>query len=253
TNGVLQVKGSSVCFAKMVNGKTNSLDDWFNTGDIVTEHPDRSLTILGRTGDIVIGDSGENIHPDTLEPAFDVCRKFSYTILGLPGEQGEELALIVQIPSYLTAKRREHLLSQLQEANRVLSPTTRVAKFYATSDPLMAATAIKISRAYVKRGIQNGQIHLESLLQTNRVLEDNADSSPLLTTVTEIAAQVLNRETSELLPDAHLMDDLGVSSLQYFALLSALADEFSLSSDQNEQYVYTLREFSAYIERHMEE
>ncbi len=250
---VLQIKGSSVCFQRMINREVFTTEDWFSTGDIMTRHKDDSLSILGRMGDVVIGQSGENINPDTIEPAFDSCRRFAYTVLGLNGDRGEELSLIVQLPAFITPTQQNELYEQLQQANATLSPTMRVARFYATHDPLMAPTAIKISRAWVKRAIQNGQLTLSDLPVTDEACSEEHTDSPLLTTVIEIAARVLMREKEELNPDAHLMNDLGVSSLQYFALLSALADEFSLSADQDDQYVYTLRGFCAYIERRMVE
>ena len=51
--------------------------------------------------------------------------------------------------------------------------------------------------------------------------------------------------------DAHIMIDLGATSLQYFSILSALANEFSVSAQDGENYAYTVRDISAYIERYI--
>ena len=53
-------------------------------------------------------------------------------------------------------------------------------------------------------------------------------------------------------PDDHLVNDLGIGSLEYFSVLSALAREFSVSAPSDQETLrYTLREFTQYIERYL--
>ena len=62
-NGVLQVKGKSLCVKKLVNGNEAVTGEWFDTGDMVTCR-DGNYFIHGRKSDTVIGEHGENINPD---------------------------------------------------------------------------------------------------------------------------------------------------------------------------------------------
>jgi long-subunit acyl-CoA synthetase (AMP-forming) len=70
-NGILHVRGSSLCTRKLVNGKEQTFEGWFNTGDRMIEK-DGHYYILGRQSDTVIGENGENINPDSIEKLFNI-------------------------------------------------------------------------------------------------------------------------------------------------------------------------------------
>jgi len=51
---------------------------------------------------------------------------------------------------------------------------------------------------------------------------------------------------------AHILLDMGATSLQYFEIISAIAAEFSIESyNDKEHYRYTIEEFCEYIERYV--
>ena len=52
--------------------------------------------------------------------------------------------------------------------------------------------------------------------------------------------------------NAHIFHDLGATSMQYFAIVTALSAHFSLSDyDKGDTYRYTPKEICDYIERHL--
>ena len=51
--------------------------------------------------------------------------------------------------------------------------------------------------------------------------------------------------------NANVMLDLGADSMQYFAILTALAEEFSISDTEKNTFCYTIHEFCQYVERHI--
>ena len=75
--GVLLVKSSSACSKRLVDGEIIPMDEWFETGDILEERDGRYY-VLGRKGDAVIGENGENINPDVIEQAFDVHEALNF-------------------------------------------------------------------------------------------------------------------------------------------------------------------------------
>ncbi len=81
-NGILLVKGSSLCTKKLVNGKLETLNDYFFTADKV-ECKDGRYYILGRLGDVVIGENGENINPDLIEKNITLPEAQAFSVLGL--------------------------------------------------------------------------------------------------------------------------------------------------------------------------
>ena len=247
--GELQVTGSSVCHRRMINGEEFRSEGWFATGDLVEQHKNGALSIIGRMSDVVIGESGENINPDTIEPLFFTDLAVNYSVLGLPCSQGEELCLVLQLPATLSDGQINELYEHMMRINATLPLPLQVRKLYATQDAIMASTAIKVSRAYLRRGVSNGQITLTNLREFVPCADSACEDSEILQQIIRLTAELLGREEETLLPDAQLLQDLGVSSLQYFALLSALEEHFDFVPHGEEQYGYTLREFSRMIER----
>ena len=126
----------------------------------------------------------------------------------------------------------------------------QVRKFYMTYDEIAAKTAIKVSRKYLQKAIEDGRVELLPFIKDNDIMQSNTDS-PIQKKVAEIIADVLSVSPDEIGADAHILLDLGASSLQYFSILSALAAEFGISAKEGESYSYTVREISAYIERYI--
>ncbi|MBQ7302061.1 MAG: AMP-binding protein [Clostridia bacterium] len=251
--GVLQVKGGSICDRLLFNGEERPTPEWFDTGDIV-ECIDGDYYICGRTGDRVIGESGENINPDMIEQHFDLPDAESFSVLGMPADGKEVLTMVVQINPFLPADRKEALAKTIYAANGTLPLTMQVAQFFVTTQAIAPPTAVKVSRRYLQRAVENGDVTLAPLSALRDTVQSEKADSPLLAEVTALTAKVLGREIEEITPDAHLITDLGASSIQYFGVLTALADRFGLSEPsqaEKETFRYTVREFCEYIERHL--
>jgi len=154
-DGVLWVRGSSICSKKMINGKIVEIDGWFNTDDNLSQI-DGYYYICGRQSDIVIGDNGENINPDRIEEHFNIEGAKAISVLGLQGEKGEVLSLIAQVDG----DNLSDVKKQLNEQNALLPHVTAVSKFYYTTDPLTNNGDIKTSRKQIIKSIKSGQIKL---------------------------------------------------------------------------------------------
>ncbi len=250
-NGIMQIKGDSLCSKKLVAGVEADLGEWFSTDDIMGADKNGYYFIKGRKSDIVIGENGENINPDLLEPLFTHADALNMSVLGLPVDGEERLSLVVQVNSYLSSARIKALYEAIMTVNASLPSTQQMRKVYMTYDPIVSETAIKVSRAYLKRAIENGSVNLLPFEKKDDSTPDGEVDPKMLQRVLELVAPILELKPEELDPDAHLMLDLGATSLQYFSMLSVLAEEFGLSAEQGEKYTYTVREFCRYIERHI--
>ena len=163
--------------------------------------------------------------------------------------------MILQVSPYLSRNKIQKLTEELYAVNESLPDASRVRKFYFTHDAIMAPTAIKVSRKALCRYLDSGAVKLTTAaeLKAMHSVDEALDCNPrLYARVREILARELDKHEEDIGPDAHIIFDLGGTSLQYFAVLSELAQEFGISapSDQ-EEYRYTLREFCQYIERHI--
>ena len=114
----------------------------------------------------------------------------------------------------------------------------------------MSETAIKVSRKYLLRAIKEGKVKLGGF--EVKVSENGFDrSSPLAKKVLSAVSEVLFMKAEDIDENAHFMQQLDMSSLQYFSLLSRLSEEFSLIAQENDEFCYTVREICEYIERHI--
>lgn len=249
--GTLQIRGSSICSCMMVDGVPAEKQAWFETGDVV-EYRDGEYYVRGRAGDIVIGANGENINPDVTEQLLTLPEAEKFSVLGLPSEEGELLTLVIQLNAYLPAKRVRATLDAAIRANENLPSAMRIRRFYCTYDAIAPATAVKVGRGYLLRGIADGSIRLIPFAQIRDGLpETETDFDPdsaLARRVRAIIAHELDVTDAQIEADTHVVHDLGADSLHYFALMSAIAEEFPEMSGTD---CYTLREFCQSIEGYL--
>ena len=248
--GILQVKGTSVCNRLLIEGKEVPLTEWFDTGDKM-ECRDGAFYIVGRLGDVIIGENGENINPDTIEQRFVLPEAENFSVIGLKNGDKEQVCMVVQIGAFMSDAKREALTKKMYAQNDALPLTTSVQKFYYTQDAIAPPNAVKVGRKYLLQGIQNGDITLCSV-DTFQKGETKAEySDKLLETVTAVVAKHLNVSTEEIDVHAHLMLDMGATSMQYFSVLAELGEKFSLKSEESEALRDTVHEMCQYIERRL--
>ena len=250
-NGILHIKGSSLCRQKLINGEMITIDGWFDTGDKMCEK-DGHYYIMGRQGDVVIGENGENINPDTVEQKFNIHDAISLCVLGLKGDNGEELSIVVQINQYISSTQLDALKNEIYSVNDTLPKTTAIKKFYFTYDALCPPTAIKVSRKQLIKKIANGEVKLTPFADMTVTSCDVDNDSALMTRIKEIVASKLGIDKNDVSADSHIFFDLGATSIQYFSILTALSEEFCIESyEDTEKYRYTPKEICEYIERHL--
>ena len=248
-DGILWVKGSTLCVKKLVNGERVQTDGWFDTGDQM-ECVDGHYYILGRRSDTVIGEGGENINPDTIEKAFNLDDVKQLSVLGLEGENGQELSMVVQISPYISQERVDRLKKQIYQINETFPMAISVKRFYFTFDEMIPASAIKVSRPQLTKRIREDLVKLTPFNQFKEEKTEDGQPSALLLQVRKIIAQVLQLEETAVTADAHIFHDLGATSIQYFSILGALAEHFSVSDyESGDSYCYTAKEICEYLER----
>ncbi|MBQ3527259.1 MAG: AMP-binding protein [Clostridia bacterium] len=250
-DGVLYVRGSSICKRMTVNGVPLENSDWFFTGDIM-EEKNGYYYIKGRQGDRIIGENGENIDPDLIESCFELSDCNAFSVLGLGEGDSERLSLIISVNPFLSKRRLDALCAEAYKVNDTLSSAMKIKDFYFTTDPLSPPTAVKVGRAYLKRAIGDGSVSLTSFTDTLRKSceskEDDSNASPLFDEIRTIVASVLDISPSEVGDDTHIVNELSASSLQYFSIITELSRRFSITEySERDKYRYTVRELAEYI------
>lgn len=249
-DGILLVKGSSLCVKKIVNGKEQFLNDYFYTGDKM-EYKNGRYYVLGRLGDVVIGENGENINPDSIEKQLSLPEALAFSVLGLNGENGQELSIIVQVNTFISDTKINKIKSEIYKYNDTLPKASSIRKFYFTKDNLCPPSAIKISRAQLIKKINCGEVKLTDFADMQAV-EMVGENTPLTEAVKEIVASVLSINKESFNSNSHIFYDLGATSIQYFSILSRISEKFSITDYQNtDTFCYTVSEICDYIRKRL--
>lgn len=249
--GILHVRGSSICKRMLINGIPYDNCDWYCTGDIMEER-NGYYYIKGRKGDRIIGENGENIDPDLIESCFELADANAFSVLGLGNSDNERLSLVISVNPFISKRRLEGLAAEAYRVNDSLSGAMKIKDFYFTSDPIAPPTAVKVGRAYLKRAINESSITLSSftdaLNSANENKEKASESDPLLEEIRAIVAEVLDIPKEKVGDDTHIINELCASSLQYFSIITELSRKFGITEySDREKYRYTVREFAEYI------
>ena len=230
-----------------VEGKGLTLSD---KGVILTEKLADKLGVS--VGDeVVIGENGENINPDSVEKLFTFSSATVFSVLGLGDKDTEELSLIVQISPFAGDSTIAKTRDEAYAVNDTLPTATRIKRFFFTTDELCPPTAVKVSRAQLKAKIQKGEVALTPFNEMKSATEGGVDS-PLMKKVVSIIAEVLLIPCENITPDSHIFHDLDATSIQYITIVTKLSESFTLSDyNKDDKYCYTPREICEYIERHL--
>ena len=154
-------------------------------------------------------------------------------------------ALLLSVNRFSTSEKllqiREQVMKRLQE----LKLQSEIRKIYFTGDELLQGSEFKLNRIRLARDLQSGAM---TLLDPERVHEEKLPEDPLLLRIRGIFAAVLQKDESEIPYTADFFADLSGTSLDYFAMVSELQNEFGVSFPANgEQSLNTLREIYEFI------
>lgn len=249
-DGHLLVRTDAACAEMIISGVRESREEWFDTGDIVTLLPDGRISFSARASDVIISESGENVNPELIKMAFSLSEALGFEIIPTP--EGDAPMLVVRLPIDADEALLGKIKEEIEGANGALPTAVRVRAVRYTFDPLMREKDIKISRTYLKRAIENGEI---KLFEANEILSSVRPVCELSSVGEElraIFARILDLQPSEISEEANFMTDLGGSSLDYYELISEIDKHFGvrLPFEAEGGFGYCLRDFEKLIKEH---
>ena len=240
----LYVGGTSISHKMKINGEYVYNNDRYSTEDIVKKDKDNRYYILGRSDDLFIGPNGENINPDQIELLFHLPKANRYSVLNIEGQ----LTLVIEISKYLSKDTIVEIYKDACECNNELDSSLRVSKIYFTYDPIQAETAIKVSRQYLLKQLENKKV---TLVKIDEIKEKNQDilvNQEILDFIIKSFKEVLMVDTVS--KDSNFFFDLGGSSLDYFSLISLLNQHFNINiTFENEKNYHTPLDLALEVER----
>ena len=246
-DGELLVK-SKTRAARIVQGDTvteTDFDEWFATGDLAEEQGGRYY-IKGRRDDLLIGPDGENINPILAEAGITV--KGVEQVCLFKAATGE-ITLLASLHGGYSAEGLRAIHDELTGALAAVKLERAVSRVLTTYEPLLRGGEIKLSRSRIAKAVASGEMAAFDASGIDRRVEERL--SGLEAEVRECFAAALDRPACEIPADAHFFNQLGGTSLEYFALRSEIKTRFSIEDLYAEgASLFTVQDFTAYIRNH---
>ena len=152
-NGELWLKGVNMMDG-YVGGENETPyeDGWFKTGDLARIDEDGYLYITGRTKEIILLQSGENVSPAELEVKFYGIDAVQDCVVYDRTENGAQILVLEVLPRMSTVKAQgitdpaAHIRGEVAKINETLPPFERVQKVILRDTDFPRTPAMKIDR-----------------------------------------------------------------------------------------------------------
>ena len=135
--GEILVRGANVMMGYYKNEEATKAafteDGWMRTGDLGIKDKDGNLYIKGRSKNMILGPSGQNIYPEEIEDIINSLEIVSESLV--KEEDGKLVALVYLDPDYLDSHNitlsQEELKNQVKtQANQLLSSYEQISNVY---------------------------------------------------------------------------------------------------------------------------
>ncbi len=248
SGGKLEVSGSSRAKYIISDGKRTVPDEYFETNDLVSFDTEKKIyKILGRSDELVIGLSGENLNPQLIEANFD--KLAAKTCLCAVKNGGKTVpTLVVGLNSNLSGKTKSALRDAVREIIRTNGLERQIENVIFTDSPLMDPDDIKLNRRRIASRVADGLI----LPVDFTAVAQNNGTSPVLSAVRAAFSKVLGRPEDELDAAADFFSELGGSSFQWFSLCADLSEELKIAIPESPEGISSIRSLASYAEDRIE-
>lgn len=239
-NGCLLVRGKALAKYVIEDGVVKLRGDWFQTKDLA-ECVNGHYRILGRNDDLVVAADGENLNPNLIEPLLT-----HPDVRGVCLIHAQTPTLLVSVGADCPPEKQTALRAALNDRLAECNLAGRIGRMVLISDPLMREEEFKYNRRRLAEDYAAGKLHI--LAEGSRAERKNDGNTAAA--IRAMFAETLGKSADEIAPDADFFLDVGGSSLDYFALIAALEERFSVSfPTDNGKSLSTVRELSEYIEK----
>ena len=226
-SGELLVRGGVLTKYIIEDGKKTVSDKqaWFNTHDLAA-FSGGGYRILGRTDDLIVTANGENLNPNLTEPLLRTGGTDGVCLI----DGGNTAVLLVSVNRCITQDRLETLGKQLKEAIAAADLTGQIGKIVYITEPLMKDGEFKLNRRRLAADYRDGRLAVAN----PRVQTDSSEQDALLLALRQMIAAGLDKPLDEVAPQADFFTDLGGTSLDYFALLAKLQEDYGIPFPQGD-------------------
>ena len=238
--GELLVRGRVIAKYIIEDGKKTVTDKtaWFNTRDLAVCENGK-YRILGRADDLIVAANGENLNPNLAEPLLRTAGANGVCLIS----DGKTPVLLVSVNRYITAEQLDALDKQIKAQMAANNLTGQIGRTVYIADPLMKDDEFKLNRKRLRADYCAGRLQA-----VDPRTHSDSGQDELMRHLRQMIAVALDRQESEVAPQSDFFADLGGTSLDYFALIAKLQEDFSLPFPQNDgKSLSTAQELYDYI------
>ncbi len=248
-NGLLEVKSKSIATEIYVKGEKQSYDEqsYFPTGD-GAELKKKRLYILGRSDDLIVSSSGENVSPSAIEDKISIPDT-SVCMLGIEKNGKIVSTLVIQINQYFSKKKIAEIKASLFEILKQNGFNSLIDEIYFTFDQLMLESEFKLNRNKIRKRIALGELKLIDINEFGNEQREENINPELRQRVMSLFSEVLEKEITKEQCSQSFFFELGGTSLAYFQLIENIKEEFNVPFPiSDEQSIATVDEFCLYLQ-----
>lgn len=244
--GELEIRGTSLAATITEGPETKSIktDEWFPTRDLCREEKERYF-IVGRKDDLIVAPNGENLNPNRIEEKLmnPAVTGLCLTVMNRNGQK--EPLLICSLSPDTTeenfAEKKEAVYEKIREHN--LSES--IEKIVFTREPLISGQEFKLNRKRLSRDYEAGKLPLFGEVKE----ESRSMGNEIEKTVRKAFSEALGKQPEEIGYETDFFLDEGGTSLDFFAVLSALHEAYQIPFPIVEgKTTVSMKELCEYIE-----
>ena len=247
--GILEIKSKSIA-TEIISADESvsySENDWFSTADgakIQAGH----VYVLGRSDDLIVSTSGENVSPGIVEdrvavPDASVC------MLGIEQDGKIKSTLVVSVSRYFSKQKISDMKREIFTLIEKHAYSGLIDDVFFTYEPLMLDNEFKLNRGKIKKRIADGEIKLISPKDfEDESLSENINLE-LREKVRALFEEVLEKEITNEQSTQNFFFELGGTSLAYFQLVENIKADFNVPFPiVEDQSIATIDAFCLYLQ-----
>jgi long-subunit acyl-CoA synthetase (AMP-forming)/acyl carrier protein len=227
-DGTLIVSSGSIC-KRIISLNNESLNEesvprCIKTNDLIKTINGENF-IVGRKSDLFIGESGENISPDTIQNELEVKNANRFCVLEIEGRLSIVLEYDKKLPGVIITNEIEKIKNALAK----ITYGQYVSGIFVTYEPIANPNAIKVSRALLRKNIAEGEVTLKDYKKISGDEKGQNDGQEDATmSVIKQAFKSAAGTDADVQSDDDFFLDLGGDSIGYFSLIHELESIFNI-------------------------
>jgi len=244
-DGGLVVSGNSLC-SKIISFTDEQSDFACITTNDLVKIEKGQYYIIGRKKDLFIGESGENISPDTIQYEIRTKSASRVCVIDLNGKLSIVLEYGEKLPNSVILKEIADIKTQLPN----IAYGQFINDIFVTRDLIANPNAIKPSRALLKRKVDEKEVTLINYkdIKDDRLQAKEAGVDDSTMTSIKQAFKNATDATDEITSTTDFFIDLNGTSIDYMTLISELDSIFSISINlEKNRNLRTPENFYEYI------